>query len=295
MKWNDKVLNISNYSSELKGYSQEVKEIVRSAILDGTPLSKEMVDRFKDEEFMLFEVKIAIDEGMEFDLASSFKYASALKMVRKLVKSGVNIKPLAKIVKEVDSEEGIKYIIRWYRIGVNLENYNFSILPNNLYRVFDSGLSLGLPMWEFNNGKQYSEEYVRLCSIILSRGKSVNKFLEGDWDIDVLGVIADNAKIGYYDCVVSRVNSNIYLSAIEKLFECAKYGMPLDRLSEVDEDGNLIYGTYTMDLALKAYLEGVDYTQLLDTEMTPQDLKCTLDILLLKKKNSTISGKLHKK
>ena len=292
MLWGNKKVTINNYKDIFKDYSRDVNEVIRSAILDDTPIEP-YIDRFRNNPYLLWQVKMSIDEGLDsfwFDVVSS---GSILVDLRVLHRKGINIVPLIKYFSEGLSDSHYEYIIKWYGEGYSLSKYNFDILPDDLLESFDYGIRLGYPMHFFNNGVQFSREYIMCCLKILSHGHSIGRFLDGSWCIENLELLSRYSKSKYYGKMIGFVSKDITPSVLVEMFECCKVGMPLEEISVVDFNGVYVYSGVHLSIIREAYLNNWDYRSLLDTSLSINELNSRLNVM---KYNSSkkVSGRLRK-
>ena len=294
MYYNGTRVNINNYKSVFKGCSRGVLDVVRSAILDDTPLGK-FIDLCCDDYHLLFEVKMALDVGLDISFLDTFMGSGCsfevLATLRGLYSKGININPLLKYFENRVSYPHIKYIVKWYGKGYSLERYDFSILPSELLEVFDYGFSLNYPMYLFNNGKQYSESYIRCCLKLLSNSKPIDMFLGNDWHIENLDMLASYSKSKYYDKLIEYVTVNITTSVLEELMLCCRSGMPLDGVSALDEDGLYVFDPNMIRLIRGAFNNKYDYTRLINTELSFSDMRSIYKEMELSSRKR-ISGRL---
>lgn len=285
-------VNINNYSEVFKNYSQDVREVIRSAILDDTPIEK-YIGRYYNNPYLLWQIKLAIDEGLDsfwFDVVSS---GNTLYSLRELVRRGINIKPLEKYFSKGLSESHYNYIIKWYTDGYVLDGYNFDILPDDLLEAFDYGISLGCSMSIFNNGVHFSREYIMCCLKIMYNGYSVERFLDGSWNIENMELLSRYSKSRYYEKLINYVSKEITPSVLEEFYECSKVGMSLKEISSVDSSGIYVYSAIHISKIREAYLNDWDYASLLDINLSVKELNSMLDnmkYLSMKK----VSGRLRK-
>lgn len=292
MLWGKKKVTINNYLDVFKDYSKDVKEVIRSAILDDTPIEP-YIDIYKNDPYLLWQVKMSIDEGLDsywFDVINS---GSTLVSLRALYGKGINIKPLINYFSKGLSDNHYKYIIKWYGEGYSLKNYNFDILPDDLLESFDYGMKLGYPMYLFNNGVQFHREYIMCCLKILSHGHSINRFLDGSWNIENLELLSRFSKSKYYSKLIGFVSKDITPSVLIELYECCKVGMPIDTVSTVDSNGVYVYSGVHISIVREAYLNNWDYVSMLDTSLSINELNSMLNVM---KYNSSkkVSGRLRK-
>lgn len=271
MIWNGKKVNINNYNEVFKDFSVDVREVIRGALLDDTPITP-YISKFKKDPYMLWQVKMGLDEGIDTEWFHLLNSGKLLQKVRVLTKKGINLNPLKKIIKPELSEKYCDYIFSWYSKGVSLEKYDFSILPESLLEVFDKGISLCYPMYIFNNGVCFTDGYVLCCLKILSNKKSVSMFLGGDWDEANLALLGRYAGTKYYDNMIEYITKDVTPSILEEIYECCKVGMPLDEITKVDSDGVYLYRKSHISLIREAFLNKYNYEELYNPNLSTAEV-----------------------
>lgn len=293
MKWGSNKVTINNYSDIFKDYSKDIKEVIRSAILDDTPIEK-YIDLYKGNPYMLWQVKMSLDEGIEEDLIRLLDSGIILKELRDMNIRGININPLKKYFKRGLSYSHYEYILKWYKEGYVLDKYDFDILPTTLLEVFDYGLHLGYSMDIFNNGVPLSRDYILNCIRIMSNGKSVDKFLKGDWDIENLILLSRFSKSRYYDRFIGYIDKEITPSVLEELYFCCMEGVPLDEVAVKNSDGVYVYSGIHISKIREAFNNNWDYKELLNPDLSIKELnKMIIDMQY--NSNKKLSGRLRKK
>lgn len=290
MLWNGKKVNITNYNEVFKGYPVDVKEVIRSAILDDTDIVKYISK--KANPYLLWQIKLAIDEGLDSSWFKIARNGDTLYKIRKMNRRGINLEPLAKeLSNESVTDLHIKYILDWYEKGLVLEKYDFSILPSNLLEVFDYGIGLGYPMNQFNNGVQFRESYVYNCIKLLSNRKAVVRFLDGDWEDENLDLLVKYSSTKFYDKIIDYITKDITPSVLEEIYECCRVGIPVKDVAVVDEDGIYIYSKHHLVLIREAFLNNFDYRKLLN-----MSLKSATSVYSEMEMNASrkLSGRLRK-
>lgn len=293
MIWEGKLVSLSNYREIFKGYSNDTLEIIRSALIDCTPIEK-YIRGFKNNPYVLWQIKLCLDEGIDEKWFKICPNGYTLSRVRALVSKGINVSPLADILENSNlSEEYFEYIIKWYEGGTYLGDYDFSILPKDLLGVFDYGIKLGFPMHLFNNGINFKYEYVLACLRILSNKKNIGRFLDGEWDLANINLLAKYSKTKYYDKMIGHVSSSITPSVLEEIYECCKVGMPLKDVSVLDSDGIYVFSGVHIGLAREAFLDNLDYRGILKPGISVFDATSVLNELKLNS-SKRLSGRLRK-
>lgn len=290
-------VNLSNYNDVFENLSVDAREVVRSAILDDTPLGA-YIDKASENPYLLWQIKLGIDDVLDTRWFGVLDSGEILYRVRQMKSKGINVDRVLDFVYVGMSRDRWEYVLDWYELGVPLEKYNLSILPESLLRVFDFGIRRGFPMHIFNTkyADRYSEDYVKNCLVIMSNKKSIQRFLDGSWDRYILGVLGEYSKSKYYDGLISFVNSNISLSVLEALYSAIRSGVPLDimkELASVDKDELYLYSKAQIEVVRKAYEDGLDCSNLLDPKLSSKDMEEVVNELKVSQRGK-IRGRLGK-
>lgn len=264
MLWKGTKVTISNYSEVFKDYPVDIREVIRGAILDSTPI--EPYIRWGINPYFLWQIKLCLDEGIDnIWFTKIFNSGELLYEIRGMNREGINLKPLEDILLDNHlSEDYCKYVIKWYKRGVVLDKYNIGIIPKPLLEIFDFGISSGYPMYLFNTGILYGRNYIIFCLRILSNGKDITKFLGGEWDEANLSLLAKYSAGKYYDKMIDYITPNILPSVLEGIYDCLKVGMPIEDITALDEEGLYVYSKAHLALIREAYVNKYDYTELLN-------------------------------
>lgn len=292
MIWKNKRVNMSNYQEVFRGYSRPIRELVRSAIMDDTPIGN-YIDKYKNNYHMLWEVKLALEVGLDpkwFDIVTSH---ALLSEVRVLFENGMDIEPLAKHFSMQLSSDHYKYILKWYKQGISLDKYDFSIVDRKLLSVYDSYFNLGISMEVFNTGESYSVRYLVACVSIYRSGNDVSKFLDGKWDEENLLLLAKYSKSKYYKKMIGYVDKEVTPSLLEEMYALVKQGSGhYEELFKV-VNGEYVYSDRKLALIRKALLKGYDYVSLIDDTLSLDDMYSKYNELELTSKRK-VSGRLRK-
>lgn len=265
MEWNGQKLILDNYRVLLNGYSVDVQDVVRSAILDGVDISK-YISQCKENSLRLDQIRLGMKEG----LPEHFYSISSGRILYKLRGLANNGRDLSKISEYVNlnalSVEHLDFLLGWVEDGISTSDLNIETIPKDLLPVFDYGLRMGISMKVFNNGVNYKPEYLRALLQIKSNGKPVTLYLSGEWDYSVIDVLCSfsNTSKNKWLKVVCSIDENTTLERLKLLIKCVRANVPIKELVQRDEDGEWVYrDDRCIVLVYNACRNNLDYKVLL--------------------------------
>lgn len=235
MKVNGVKLLLDNYRAELKGYSVDIQDIVRGAILDDVDISP-YLESCKDNPFKLDQIRLGLKEGLS---EVYYKYSFyTIYNVRTLIKNGVDTSPIESQASNL-SNNHMKYLVRWVENGYFISNLDLSVIPESMLNVFEYGLQNGFDMKEFNTGRVYSERFIRACLKIKKLGKSISVLLSDEYTIEVVemlgSVCSSISSVDRWNSLMYSISPKMSGTKIAALAEITKYGLELARVKDKDE------------------------------------------------------------
>ena len=297
-------LTIENLRSSLSGYSIDVQDVMRSAVLDGVNIMP-YVDSCKTNPYRLDQIRLGLKEGLD-EVFFAVRSGEGLYKIRRLRERGSSLKELKKHIEKGNlSDYALDRLISWVESGYNTEGLNIGIIPRHLFDVFEQGLEKGFDMKPFNTGKQYSTDYVRYCMIITSNGKTVDTFLGkgrgGLWSEESLRILAKNSKSlnkEQWEKLLNGANREICSDTemLSVLIMCVKNGISIGYFGLKNSKGEKGVDCWSADgimLVLKAYESGLSWKKLLDVGPDEDAVRGVYNELKLAK-SKKVSGRLLK-
>lgn len=291
MRYRDTNLILDNFRTVLKDYSVDIQDIVRSAILDGIDIS-DYIGVCKNNPSRLEQIRLAMKEGIN-PLFFNIRSSECLYKIRKVDSSVLSV-ILSKIKSKLPSEDIINILIDWVSKGYNIENIDVFIIPKTMYSLFDQGLSKGFDMSYFNDGRNYSSNYIRYCLTILSNDKDISVFTKDKdkfWNEECLKCLSQFSKIKSKEKWASLINNisvDINEDKLSMLISCVQNGINIKELGKEE------WNTNSISLILQGYDDGVDYNYLISLGPDVDFLSSKLNELILKK-SKRVSGRLRKR
>lgn len=289
MKYNNKDLILDNFRDLLFDYSVDVQDVVRSSILDNIDIIP-YIKIYKDDAYKLDQIRLAIKEGLP---KTFFKTTGdMLYQIRQMSRRGVDLSSIENQLKSNLSEQSTKYLIKWVDDGINISKLNIAIIPNSLLDTFDYGLRSGFDMTEFNNGKNYSSKYIKLCLQIKKNDKPISFLLSGEWSLDSLTVLSRESKMqkNKWQLLVQGIDEQVSTSRLDLLVKLVKAGVPINKLQQKSTKNTYVYDEDCLSIIHEGFFSNLDLEVLMQTTSAKemQVLKSQLEL----DKKRKISGKL---
>lgn len=293
MEFLSKTLILDNFRSVLKGYSVDVQDVVRSAILDGLDVS-EYIRQCASDPYRLDQIRLGMKEGLDpffFSLGGGLLYK-----VRGLVKKGINLSYLKSQLGGTLSEEHMEYLIKWINEGYSVERLNISIIPAPLLGVFDYGLKSDVDVSIYNTGKNFPEEYMRKCITMQKNGRDVSVFLKDSWNMDVLNYLCvrSSQKLGtWWEKLLKVIDSGTPVNRSLILCDLSKTDLDLGVLQRKSADGEYVFSYDCLCMIKEALSSGLNYKILLNYP-SATEMRVKLQEMKVQG-NAKIKGVLHRK
>jgi len=288
MKYRGVNLILDNFRSVLKGYSVDVQDVVRSAILDDIDISK-YIESCKNKPYRLEQIRLCKKEGIDSSVFG-VRNGECIYKIRNLNKGARDV-ILSKLKNEELSDELIIRLIDWLKKGYDLSNIKISLIPKHLYSVFEHGFKKGFDMSIFNNGHSYSAEYIKVCLIIKGNGKNINLFIDDTlYSIECMYILGNISKVpnDKWDVLLSATSgTGIDCNKLKLLSDCVMNGISIDKLSKGS------WGVEAITQVLTGYESGIDHNKLIEEGPDADNIRKSLSDLLVAK-TKKVSGRLRK-
>lgn len=282
MKYKGVDLTFENYATRLEGFSQDIKDEVRSAILDNTPIG-DFIDVCRDDPFRLQQLRLA---AKEFYPTWVFKVEDGANIYRIRNLSGVSVEMVENQVSAGLPREYIEELISWIEEGVVIpEDFNMRRVPKTILTPVSTAIKSGVDPNAIVKLSKGNEEAAGLYVQIAVKGLSLGKFEGKNLSNSCLGSVAELAGRPYIGTVVELLEPRSGSEEVEVLWELAKSGF----------DFSLFEGDYYTSMQLswihQAFLEKFDVTKMLDTELNNSELNEIYNTLATDR-SKRLSGRL---
>lgn len=247
-----KVATLGNYLTLTKGYSPDIQDEVRGAVLDDTPIGV-YVEKCKDDSFKLNQIRLAIREYVPTRYLSHRLSATNIKQIRRVFREGLDLKLLDTYLSSSGilsiSCESLDLILSAYLDGVDVSKVNFTQVREDTVDLFCSGLKKGYPMWVLSNeDASLPRSKMLLLMKCMNLNLDIHPFLDKNWDLQCINLIAVNASKLEYTVLMKHVNSRFSYSQLTQVISVATEWLDFLPLCLKDEDGVPVFNEYQMDV-----------------------------------------------
>lgn len=168
MKYKGTKLLLDNFREVLKGFSIDIQDVVRSAILDDVDVSNyiDICNPYK-----LDQIRLCLKEGIDttyFTFSGEMLYS-----IRKMYAQDADISPLKIYQGTSLSEEHYQYLLNWVKDSVDTQGINLTTISKKLLPMYDKGFRQGIQMAKYSSIRD--EEYLASCFQIEKRGIDVTE------------------------------------------------------------------------------------------------------------------------
>lgn len=247
---NGKVATLSNYLELTKGYSSDIQDEVRSAIMDDTPISK-YIKKCKDDNFKLNQIRLAIREYVPSKYISTHLSATNIKWIRRIHGSGYSLHVLDRYLSKGGilsiSCDTLDLLLSAYFDGVNIDSVDFNIVSDELSGLVCAGLKRGYPMWIITESSvPMTKDFMYLMMKCMNLNLDIHPFLGGGWDVDKVQMILSKATKMEYTVFMKHVNSSFSLNQLDEILRVATKYLDFIPMCLKDEDGIPVFNEYQM-------------------------------------------------
>lgn len=161
---------LENYSSMYAGYSVDIRDEVRSAILDGVDIS-EYIDQCASNPYRLNQIRHCLKAGGDYINLINIPTGEHIYKARQLVDNGVNVDPLLGLGTGIDPSyyDSMLYLLE---CGAVLpKDFDLSDVPESLLDAVVWALMNNLPVtYIMNNRDWLTPDYAKVIVGSLKQG-----------------------------------------------------------------------------------------------------------------------------
>lgn len=269
-----KTVNINNYKDIFKSCSVDIKDEIRSAILDDTPIG-DFIESCGTNSYKLGQIRMAIRDNLDPDFISSEITGTTIYYIRQGISWGKNMYPLLKYYDKkstsIDADD-IEKLAMALSMSIAIDKVDFMKVQKSLVDITIKGLAKGYPMWLMVMQKNMSVDKVRTLLRGLQCGVDIHYFLDEDWDLAILNLLFNNAEQIDLNKFISYISYRFDYGLVEELLDLYKKGIDITKLSVKDTSGYPVYNVYQVIELSKVVennltIEGIFNPQLSDMTM----------------------------
>lgn len=280
MEYKGRKVTLDNYLEEFKNYPQDVLDEIRSSIMDGANIF-EWVEKNKDDPYMLQQLRVSIKLGVP-DWMLEIPFPQVLRDVRVLYIQNINVDSIKKLLSNCLPEKYYQAQIEIIKSGKVMPDWlDLTNITSELLDFTKWGISRDYPLEGIVNSGSIDKDYAIACLKIRLKGQNIEKFLSEPHNLGVLESLSEVADKPYYIHIVHLLDSTTTMDTVETLISLGKKDFPF---SEHDMKS---YNSMQLSWIYETFVEGLDFTKLLDPSNTQRDLVTLYHDLNIKDKGKT--------
>lgn len=275
MRYKNVDLTFDNYLTELSEFSQDVKDEVRSGILDNIPLGR-YIYACADNPYRLQQIRLGMKEGLDTDYLK-LKSGDHIRRVRVLLSQDVRLDLLKEYTYLNLPSAYYDVLLDWIETGavipedLELDKVNEAILPAISYAVLNDLNAVEIAS-QSGNSLEYAQSLLTMSALGMEIGElSGTKYLE-----EALEALSGIASRPYSSSVLRLMDRNSSGDYVDSLIALASSKFDLSELKET-------YSVYQLDWIYQAFTEGLDYTKILEPGLSNTELSELYSELVLKR------------
>lgn len=275
MRYKNVDLTFDNYLTELSEFSQDVKDEVRSGILDNIPLGR-YIYACADNPYRLQQIRLGMKEGLDTDYLK-LKSGDHIRRVRVLLSQDVRLDLLKEYTYLNLPSAYYDVLLDWIETGavipedLELDKVNEAILPAISYAVLNDLNAVEIAS-QYGNSLEYAQSLLTMSALGMEIGElSGTKYQE-----EALEALSGIASRPYSSSVLRLMDRNSSGDYVDSLIALASSKFDLSELKET-------YSVYQLDWIYQAFTEGLDYTKILEPGLSNTELSELYSELVLKR------------
>lgn len=275
MRYKNVDLTFDNYLTELSEFSQDVKDEVRSGILDNIPLGR-YIYACADNPYRLQQIRLGMKEGLDTDYLK-LKSGDHIRRVRVLLSQDVRLDLLKEYTYLNLPSAYYDVLLDWIETGavipedLELDKVNEAILPAISYAVLND-----LNAVEIASQSGNSLEYAQSLLTMSALGMEIGELSGTKYQEEALEALSGIASRPYSSSVLRLMDRNSSGDYVDSLIALASSKFDLSELKET-------YSVYQLDWIYQAFTEGLDYTKILEPGLSNTELSELYSELVLKR------------
>lgn len=275
MRYKNVDLTFDNYLTELSEFSQDVKDEVRSGILDNIPLGR-YIYACADNPYRLQQIRLGMKEGLDTDYLK-LKSGDHIRRVRVLLSQDVRLDLLKEYTYLNLPSAYYDVLLDWIETGavipedLELDKVNEAILPAISYAVLND-----LNAVEIASQSGNSLEYAQSLLTMSALGMEIGELSGTKYQEEALEALSGIASRPYSSGVLRLMDRNSSGDYVDSLIALASSKFDLSELKET-------YSVYQLDWIYQAFTEGLDYTKILEPGLSNTELSELYSELVLKR------------
>lgn len=245
-RFHNDVITLENYSRYFTACSPDVRDEIRSAVLDNTPIAPYIAPCGFDS-YLLGQIRLALREGVPLDYLNVHWSGRTVYNIRQGVAAGRDMSGLLLYSDGQLDKKAVETLSEFIYLGADVSRVDFTKVPTDLVDIFCKGLFKGYPMWLLlDEGAHLTEGLVQILMRGLSLGVDIHPFIGGDWGNSVLMLLFSYGKTIDLNVALSYINSKFSLEQVKVVLDLMSSGVNIEKICVKDKTGCPVYNSYQM-------------------------------------------------
>lgn len=293
-RYKSQTITLENYRHIFEACPPDILDEIRSAVLDDTAIGS-FIKPCGIDSYKLGQLRMAVREMLPTEYLNVKLTGKTIYNIRQGFSKGRDMSDLLKYYTtrtlKLDKEI-IEKLSDCCLLGTDLDQMDFTKVPNNLVNIVCKGLYQGYPMWLLiEDDCTLNEDNITVLMRGMSLGIDIHPFINGNWRKETLLLIFSYAKSVDLNEVLRYINSKFDSDCVKVLLDLASRNIPISSLCIKDTDGNPVYNSYQMYELGKAIESGVDTKEMYNASLSDFEIS-ELREAEIAKKNRKLSAKL---
>lgn len=266
------------YSLDKLNLSNEAKNELRIAYLDGIDMSYFIKKGIKDEDKLReYRMWVQYDVPQRFwALQLELETLTAIRKVSKLANSEVILREyITQRGYLLIDEDNLRKILLLSIEHPEVVNFDFSRVQKDIVPMYLYGISKNLDVGFLLDMQISDKNMLDLLMSIMQRGYNISLYLQQEWSYEQMELLTSFKD----ETFVTRVSPEYTLGQLEEAYRGNLYGV-FDIISQLDEDGIPLFNEYQMREVVEGARFGLDIMQYADYMVSDYEMASKRNALL---------------
>lgn len=291
-------VTLENYKSIFIGYSPDVLDEIRSAVLDETPIGN-FIKICESDSYKLGQFRMALREYVPPKYLNKCLAGKHINLIRQIYarrgESGLNLLRdyIISYSHHSFTEETFLRILKVVLRGHDISSIDFTRVLTTNIDIVCTGIEKGYPMWLCAE-EPISAEMMRLMTQGFLLGVDVHPFLSGDWSEEIVTFILSKATSISVSDLLANITSKFTLGEIEEIVKAMQFNLDWSLLCVKTDEGSAVFNEFQMNVIVQCLIADVLTDDIYDPTLSDMDMqdKYTIAMAAKAKTVGRIGGSL---
>lgn len=292
------MITMQNYQEVFRGYSMDVLDEVRSAVLDDTPIGL-YIDKCKEDSYKLGQIRMAIREYVPIEYLNYKVSGKSINLLRKVYTSGISVAPILPYITQSPylKDSSLERVLESVLNGSDITKIDFRQVPDKNVDIICLGLEKGYPMWLCADNPDLEPDYIKLLMRGMKLGIDIHPFLNGLWGKDQITYLFTQSRDTDINNILCYVNYKFETDALKEVVDAKHLGVDIRKICVQEKDGEPIYNCYQMEVMKEAMKQRALTNEMCNPNISDMDMRDMMEKEIARQKSirkPVLSGQLRK-